>query len=219
MITKLSEITKIIPSAKEEECLFVLKPSFLNSYSNVEIKACEIIFSFEDKRETWEKIIDSKLLKIKDNLLPNRDYNCVVMKSGRTFCRSGVPVALSTREFKYIQEITINWKIETHYEDKDVIENYSSHIPIRIVCQHEHGRSVFVIRTVDLPQTDALKFRDNRDCVFFGLIPYQLVPAVSLNNDGRTEFYWSRTKGISINSSQWSEREAPTILKEYNPFK
>lgn len=48
------------------------------------------------------------LLRIKDNLFPNRDYNCVVMKSGRTFYRSGIPVALSTREFKYIQEITIN---------------------------------------------------------------------------------------------------------------
>jgi hypothetical protein len=217
MITKLSEITKIVPNAQEKECLFVLKPFFLNSYSNIEIKACEIIFSFEDKRETWEKTIDSKLLKIKDNLFPNRDYNCAVMKSGRTFCRSGVPVALSTREFKYIQEITINWKIEIHFKDKDVIENYSSHIPIRIV--HKHEQSVFVIRTVDLPQTNALKLRDNRDCVFFGLIPYQPVPAVNLNTDGQTEFHWSRTKGISINSSQWSEHEAPTILKEYNPFK
>lgn len=50
MITKLSGRTKIIPNAKEEECLFVLKPSFLNSYSNIEIKTCEIIFSFENKR-------------------------------------------------------------------------------------------------------------------------------------------------------------------------
>ena len=216
MITKLSEITKIIPDAQNEDCLFVLKPSFLNSYSNIYIKECGITFSFKDKRESWEKAIDPKLLKIKDNLFPNRDYNFVVMKSGRTFCRSGIPVALTEREAKYLQEITINWKIEVQYEEKDVIENYFSHILIRIV--HKDKKSVFVLNVVDLPQQDAIAFQENRDCVLFGITPYHLVPTESFNTEGKEELFWSRTKGKSINPSHWSNHEYPSILTDISPF-